>query len=64
MLDTILKMMATAPNEAIQEAIQEANTGQKRVAFDLITCLDDDWKVKRAQELADLGASLRLEALC
>lgn len=57
-LTDLVTMMATAPNEAVQEAIQEANTDQKRVVFDLITCLDDDWNVKRAQELADLGASL------
>lgn len=50
--------MATAPNEAIREAINGANTDQKRVAFDLMACLDDDWKVKIAQELADMGASL------
>lgn len=57
-LTNLVTVMATAPNEAIQDAIQEANTDQKLVAFDLMTCLDDDWKVKRAQELADLGASL------
>lgn len=57
-LTDLVTVMATAPNEAIQDAIQEANTDQKIVAFDLVACLDDDWKVKRAQELADLGASL------
>ena len=54
----LVTVMATAPNEAIQEAINGANIEQKQVAFDLMACLDDDWKVKRAQELADLGASL------
>ncbi|WP_250123453.1 orotidine 5'-phosphate decarboxylase / HUMPS family protein [Chroococcidiopsis sp. CCMEE 29] len=54
----LVTVMAAAPNEAIQEAIDGANIEQKRVAFDLMTCQDDDWKVKRAQELADLGASL------
>jgi 3-keto-L-gulonate-6-phosphate decarboxylase len=57
-LTDLVTVMATAPNQVIQDAIQEANTDQKRVAFDLMTCLDDDWKVKRAQELADLGARL------
>lgn len=54
----LVTVMAAAPNEAIREAINGANTDQKRVAFDLMACLDDDWKVKRAQELADMGASL------
>jgi len=54
----LVTVMAAAPNEAIQEAINGANINQKRVAFDLMTCQDDDWKVKRAQELADMGASL------
>lgn len=54
----LVTVMATAPDEVIQEAINSANTDQKRVTFDLMACLDDDWKVKRAQELADLGASL------
>ena len=54
----LVTVMAAAPNEAIQEAIHGAKIDQKRVAFDLMACLDDDWKVKRSQELADLGASL------
>lgn len=54
----LITVMAAAPNEAIQEAINGANMQQKRVAFDLMTCQDDDWKVKRTQELADMGASL------
>lgn len=54
----LVTVMATVPDEVIQEAINSANTDQKRVAFDLMPCHDDDWKVQRAQELADLGASL------
>ena len=54
----LVTVMAAAPNEAIQEAINGANIHQKRVSFDLMACLDDDWKVKRARELADMGASL------
>lgn len=54
----LVTVMATAPNEAIQKTIDSANTHQNLVAFDLITCPDDEEKVKRAQELADLGASL------
>ena len=50
--------MAAAPNEAITEAIIGANVQQKLVAFDLMTYQDDDWKVKRAKEIANLGASL------
>lgn len=54
----LVTVMAAAPNEAITEAINGANIDQKRVAFDLMTCLSDEWKVKRSQELADMGASL------
>lgn len=54
----LVTVMAVAPNEAITEAINGANIEQKRVAFDLMACLDDDWKLKRATELADMGASL------
>ena len=54
----LVTVMAADPNEAITEAINGANIQEKRVAFDLMACLDDDWKVKRAQELADMGASL------
>jgi|GEM_PF-1429036 len=54
----LVTVMATAPNEAIQEAINGANVEEKLVAFDLMGCLDDDWKVKRATELAELGAKL------
>ncbi|WNZ27720.1 hypothetical protein HJG54_33275 [Leptolyngbya sp. NK1-12] len=54
----LVTVMATAPNEAIQEAIAGANADNKQVAFDLMACLDDDWKMQRAQELADMGAKL------
>lgn len=54
----LITVMATAPNEAITEAINGAKTDQKRVCFDLMACLDDDWKVKRSQELTDMGATL------
>lgn len=57
-LTDLVTVMATASNKAIQDAIQEAKIDQKLVTFDLMTCLDDDWKVKRAQELANLGARL------
>lgn len=54
----LVTVMATAPDKVIQEAINSANADQKRATFDLMACFDDDWTVKRAQELADLGASL------
>ena len=54
----LVTVMATAPNEAIQEAIDGAKAEVKLVAFDLMACLSDDWKVSRAKELADLGANL------
>lgn len=54
----LVPVMATAPDETIQAAINSASTDQKLVSFDLMACVGDDWKVKRAQELADLGASL------
>lgn len=53
-LTNLVTVMAIAPNEVIQEA----NIDQKLVAFDLMSWVNDDWKLKRAQELADLGASL------
>jgi 3-keto-L-gulonate-6-phosphate decarboxylase len=56
-LTNLVTMMATAPNEAIQEAIQEANTDQKRVAFDLMTCLDDDWKALNCADWKSLSAT-------
>jgi 3-hexulose-6-phosphate synthase len=54
----LVTVMATAPNEAIQEAIAGAKADHKQVAFDLMACLEDAWKVRRARELADLGATL------
>lgn len=55
-LTNLLTMMATAPDNAIQDAIEKANTTQDLVVFDLMNCLDDDWNAERAQKLADLGA--------
>ncbi len=57
-LTDLVTVMATASNQQIRAAIQAAKTDQKLVTFDLMTCFDDDEKVQRAQELADLGASL------
>lgn len=54
----LVTVMATAPNEAIAEAINSASIRRKQVVFDLTACLDDYWKVKRSQELADMGAGL------
>lgn len=51
-------VMAMAPDEAIQEAIQGAQTDHKMVAFDLMSYLDDDIKVERAKELVKMGATL------
>lgn len=36
-LTDLVTVMATAPNEVIQDAIQEANTDQKLVAFDILS---------------------------
>lgn len=57
-LKNLVTVMATSPNETVQDVIQTTNTDQELVVFDLMNCLDDDWNVKRAQELARLGASL------
>lgn len=54
----LVTVMATDPDESIQRAIDNANNSQKLIAFDLMACPDDDRKVKRARELAALGASL------
>lgn len=54
----LVTVMAAAPNEAIIEAINGANNHHKKVAFDLMTYQEDEWKVKRAQELAYFGANL------
>ena len=54
----LVTVMATAPDKVVREASNSTNADQKRAAFDLMACFDDDWKVKRAQELADLGARL------
>lgn len=57
-LTDIVTVMATAPTETVREEIFKADLEQKLVVFDLMSCFDNDWKVLRAQELADLGAKL------
>jgi 3-hexulose-6-phosphate synthase len=54
----VVTVMAMAPNEAITEALDGAKADGKRVAFDLMTYLDDDFKAARARDLARMGASL------
>jgi 3-keto-L-gulonate-6-phosphate decarboxylase len=54
----LVTVMATAPDEAITEAITGARTDQKLVAFDLMSYQDDNDKVRRAQQLVDMGAEL------
>lgn len=55
-LTNLVTLMATVPDNAIQDAIKKTNTHQTRIVFDLMNYLDDDWNAKRAQELAGLGA--------
>ena len=57
-LTDMVTVMANAPTETIRAAIFKADIEQKLVVFDLMSCFHDDWKVLRAQELADLGANL------
>lgn len=54
----IITVMATAPDEAIQEAIDGAREEHKLVAFDLMSYHDDQSKVKRAVALVEMGAEL------
>jgi 3-hexulose-6-phosphate synthase len=54
----IVTVMAVAPDEAIREAINGARYERKLVAFDLMSYQDDDAKVRRALELASMGATL------
>lgn len=54
----LITVMATAPNEAVNEVIAGARSDHKQVAFDLMTCLDENWKAARAKELVELGATL------
>jgi 3-keto-L-gulonate-6-phosphate decarboxylase len=54
----LVTVMATAPDEAIIEAIDGARTERKLVAFDLMSYQDDHDKVRRAQQLVDMGAEL------
>src|SRR5262249_55819103 len=51
-------VMAMAPDEAIREAIDGAETDAKLVAFDLMTYLDDGFKARRARDLVRMGAKL------
>lgn len=54
----LVTVMATAPDEAIQEAINGAREERKLVAFDLMSHQDDRAKAKRAKKLAEMGAEL------
>lgn len=54
----LVTVMATAPDEAIKEAIDGARTENKLVAFDLMSYQDDHAKVRRVQQLVDMGADL------
>jgi 3-hexulose-6-phosphate synthase len=54
----VTTVMATAPDEAIKEAIEGARTDEKLVAFDLMSYLDDGSKAHRARELVHMGATL------
>lgn len=51
-------VMATAPDEAIQEAINGAREEGKLVAFDLMSYHDDHSKARRATALVEMGAEL------
>lgn len=54
----LVTVMATAPDEAIEEAIDGARTEQKLVAFDLMSYQDDRDRVRRACQLVEMGAEL------
>lgn len=54
----LVTVMATAPDEAIREAIAGARSEQKLVAFDLMSYQDDRDKVRRACQLVEMGAEL------
>jgi 3-keto-L-gulonate-6-phosphate decarboxylase len=54
----MVTVMATAPDEAIREALDGAHADRKMVAFDLMGYLDDEAKARRAVSLAEMGASL------
>ncbi|MBV8993421.1 MAG: orotidine 5'-phosphate decarboxylase, partial [Pseudonocardiales bacterium] len=54
----MITVMATAPDEAIQEAIDGAREENKLVAFDLMSHHDDQSKAKRATVLVGMGAEL------
>ncbi|MBV8887505.1 MAG: orotidine 5'-phosphate decarboxylase [Chroococcidiopsidaceae cyanobacterium CP_BM_RX_35] len=54
----LVTVMAMAPNEAVQDAIDGAIADKKMVAFDLMSYLDNDVKLKRTKELVEMGAKL------
>jgi 3-keto-L-gulonate-6-phosphate decarboxylase len=53
----MITMMATAPDEAIHEAIDGAREADKLVAFDLMSHHDNHSKAKRSTALVKMGAS-------
>ncbi|GAA3688297.1 3-hexulose-6-phosphate synthase [Lentzea roselyniae] len=54
----LVTVMATAPDEAIIEAVDGARAEGKLVAFDLMSHQDDRAKARRARKLAGMGAEL------
>lgn len=54
----MVTVMGMAPDEAIREAVEGAETDGKQVAFDLMTYLDDYFKAERARQLVQQGAKL------
>jgi 3-keto-L-gulonate-6-phosphate decarboxylase len=52
----MITVMATAPDEAIQEAVDGAQAEHKLVAFDLMSHQDERSKAKRATALVGMGA--------
>ncbi len=54
----MITVMATAPDEAIQEAVDGAQAEHKLVAFDLMSHQDERSKAKRATALVGMGAEL------
>jgi len=54
----LVTVMATAPDEAIREALDGAHADQRLVAFDLMSHQEDAYKVQRAKALVCMGAHL------
>ncbi|GLW04784.1 orotidine 5'-phosphate decarboxylase / HUMPS family protein [Streptomyces lavendulae] len=54
----LVTVMATAPDEAIIEAVNGARNDSRLVAFDLMSHRNDASKVARAIQLVDMGAKL------